>query len=284
MLTSGEGAVKGRAMADVWSRVAELDEATQQALASVLETRGADPQQRSMRAAFLREVPFARHAEVLEIGCGTGVLTRVLGQREDLASVTGTDLAPSLVAQAEVEAAAVGLSKVSFQVADARELPFPDAAFDAVVMDSVLVHVPGPERALAETRRVLRPGGVLAAFEGDYATSTVALDDHDPLHPCVEVMMASSVTDRWLVRQLPSMLRGHGFEVESFHSHGFVDTAGDGYMATVVDRGVALMLAAGVIGQDLATALREEVRRRAQAGSFFGHIAYASVVARKPLG
>jgi len=53
-------------------------------------------------------------------------------------------------------------------------------------------------------------------------------------------------------------------------------------MTTVIDRGVALMLAADEIGEALATALRGEARRRAAAGSFFGHIAYASLIARKP--
>lgn len=120
-------------MPDVWARVAELDEATQQGLAEVLETRGADAQQRSMRAGFMREIPFPPEAHILEVGCGTGVLTRVLAQREGVASVTGTDLAPSLVARATD--AASGLENVSFQVADARDLPFEDESFDVVVMD-----------------------------------------------------------------------------------------------------------------------------------------------------
>ncbi|GAB3245690.1 methyltransferase domain-containing protein [Nocardioides dilutus] len=267
-------------MADVWARVAELDEATQGSLAEVLETRGADEQQRSMRAEFLADIPFPPDARVLEVGCGTGVLTRVLARREGVASVIGTDLAPSLVARASD--AAGDLEHLSFRVADARDLPFEDQSFDVVVMDSVLVHVPGPERAVAEVSRVLRPTGVCAAFEGDYATTTVALSDDDPLQRCADAMMASSVTDRWLVRRLPAMLSDHGFEIESFRSHGFVDIAGDGYMTSVIDRGVALMLAAEDIGEELGAALRAEARRRAAAGSFFGHIAYASVVARKP--
>jgi hypothetical protein len=105
--------------------------------------------------------------------------------------------------------------------------------------------------------------------------------DYDPLQRCADAMMAPSVTDRWLVRRLPAMLRAHGFGIESFRSHGFVDIAGDGYMSSVIDRGVALLLAVGDIGEELGAALRAEARRRAAAGSFFRHIAYASLVARK---
>ena len=54
-------------MADVWARVADLDEETQQSLAQVLETRGADAQQRSMRAVFLGDIPFPSDARVLEL-------------------------------------------------------------------------------------------------------------------------------------------------------------------------------------------------------------------------
>jgi SAM-dependent methyltransferase len=77
-----------------------------------------------------------------------------------------------------------------------RSLPFADETFDVAVFDSTLSHVSEPDRALAEVFRVLRPDGWLAAFDGDYATTTVALGDHDPLQVCVDAMMASSVNDR----------------------------------------------------------------------------------------
>lgn len=176
---------------------------------------------------------------------------------------------------------AVGLTNVAFQEADARSLPFEREAFDVVVFDSTLSHVPHPERAIAEAFRVLRPSGWLAPVDGDYATATVALDDHDPVQACVEAMMASSVTDRWLVRRLPALAHEHGFTVSSFRSHGYVETAGGEYMLSVIDRGADLLCSRGQIDADTATALKREARRRVEAGTFFGHIAYASVVARK---
>ena len=168
-------------MADVWAGVAGPDAATQDRLAEVLETRGAEPRQREMRRAFLSEIGFPAGAAVLDVGCGTGVLTRALAGLPDVGAVVGVDLAPSLLARAREMAA--GLADVRFEEADARALPFPEGAFDVVVFDSTLSHVPEPERALAEAFRVLRPGGRLAAFDGDYATTTVALSEHEPLRP-----------------------------------------------------------------------------------------------------
>jgi hypothetical protein len=53
-------------------------------------------------------------------------------------------------------------------------------------------------------------------------------------------------------------------------------------MLTVIDRGADMLRAAGKIGDELAEALKAEARRRVAAGGFFGHIAYSSVLARRP--
>lgn len=265
-------------MPDVWTTVADLDATTQDRLADVLETRGADPQQQTMRRAFLADVAFPAQARVLEVGCGTGVLTRLLARWPSVAAVTAVDPAPSLLIRARDLAR--DLANVEFLEADGRSLPFADETFDVVVFDSTLSHVPGPEAALAEARRVVRSAGWLAVFDGDYATTTVALGDHDPLQTAVAAMMASSVNDRWLVRRLPTLVRRAGFDPVTFRNHGFVETTG-GYMLTVVDRGADLLRTSGQIGNDAADALKAEARRRVAAGSFFGHVAYGSLTARK---
>ena len=267
-------------MPDVYAAVTELDTAMQERLANVLETRGADPQQQAMRRAFLADVPFPEHARVLEVGCGTGVLTRVLARWPGVGTVVGIDPAPSFLDKARV--LAIDLLNATFQEADGRRLPFDDASFDIAVFDSTLSHVPGPGDALAEAARVLRSTGHLAVFDGDYATTTVALGDNDPLQVCADATMASSVTDRWLMRRLPTLVRGAGFEVVGSRSHGFVETTEGGYMLTVVERGADILRSLGQIGDEMAAALKAEARRRVDAGSFFGHIAYTSLIARKP--
>jgi ubiquinone/menaquinone biosynthesis C-methylase UbiE len=269
-------------MSDVWAAVANLDAAMQERLADVLETRGADPQQRSMRRAFLSDIEFPAHARVLEVGCGTGVLTRAIACLPGIATVIGVDPAATLLDTAR--SLSNGQPSITYQEADGRALPFGDASFDVVVFDSTLCHIPGPEAALREAFRVLRPGGCLAAFDGDYATTTVALGDYDPLQSCVDAMMASSVNDRRLVRKLPRLVREAGFEVLGTRSHGFVETTEGGYMLTVVDRGIDILHGGGLIGEDTAAALKAEARSRVEAGTFFGHIAYGSIIARKPEG
>ena len=266
-------------MSDVWASVSDLDAATQERLADVLETRGADPQQQDMRRVFLGDIDFPPPANVLDVGCGTGVLTRRLARHDDVGYVVGVDPALSLITRARE--LAQGLEGVAFEEADARALPFDDSTFDVVVFDSTLSHVPEPERATDEAFRVLRPTGHLAVFDGDYATVTVALDENDPVQACVNAMVDSSVTDRWLVRRLPTIVRNSGFEVSATRSYGFAETGDGEYMLSIVDRGADLLVARGKIGEATATALKAEARHRVQTGTFFGHIAYGSLIARR---
>ena len=125
----------------------------------------------------------------------------------------------------------------------------------------------------------MRPGGSLAVFDGDYATTTVAIGDDDPLQTCVEAMVAHSVTDRWLARRLPALVRACTTSTcRAFAATGSWRRTD----ATIVDRGVDVLRSSGRIGDDAAAALRHEARRRVERGRFFGHIAYVSLVASRP--
>jgi SAM-dependent methyltransferase len=267
-------------MPDVYAAIAEVDVATQERLAAILELRAADPQQRAILDAYLAEVEFPPAARVLEVGCGTGAVTRLLAGRPGVAEAVGVDPSPVFVAKAGELAAGVG--NVAFEEGDGRALRFGDGDFDVVVCHTVLCHVPEPERVLAEVFRVLRPGGTLAVCDGDYATITVALGDADPLQDCIEAVKAEFINDPWLVRRLPALLRSAGFQLSGARSHGYLQTDQPAYMLTVVDRGADTLAARGRIGPELCAALKAEARRRAEAHAFYGFIGFATFLARKP--
>jgi SAM-dependent methyltransferase len=92
---------------------------------------------------------------VLDVATGPGWVAAQAAERG--ASVVGIDVAEAMIARAH--SAYPGLE---FRRADAHELPFADAAFDAVVGNLAIMHLSRPERAMAEFVRVLRPGGWLA--------------------------------------------------------------------------------------------------------------------------
>jgi SAM-dependent methyltransferase len=165
-------------------------------------------------------------------------------------------------------------------VGDGRALPFEDGSFDAVVCHTSLCHIRGPERVLAEAARVATDGGWLALFDGDYATTTVATSATDPLQACADATIEALVHDRFLVRRLPTLVSEAGWELVRVRSHGYVETDEPSYMLTIVARGADTLVSQGRLGGQAAEALKDEARRRVTDGAFFGHIAYASVIAR----
>lgn len=94
---------------------------------------------------------------VLEVAAGTGVVTRQLAKRlPGDTTIVATDLNAAMLEQA----ARMGTSRpVEWQPADAQQLPFADASFDAVVCQFGAMFFPDKPKAFAEVRRVLRPGG-----------------------------------------------------------------------------------------------------------------------------
>jgi ubiquinone/menaquinone biosynthesis C-methylase UbiE len=268
-------------MPDPYAQIATADPAIVDALVKVLELRAADARQKAMRDAYLSWLDLPQAAQVLEAGCGTGAVCRELALWPKVGSVVGLDPSPVFLAKARELAA--GMPNLRFEEGDARVLPYESRAFDAVIFHTCLCHVPGPEKALEEAFRVLRPGGQLAVFDGDYATTTVAIGDHDPLQNCVDAAVAALVHDRWFVRRLPGLAKSAGFRIERFDSHGYVQTAAPDYMLTLVNRGADVLAKSWRIEPALADALKAEGRRRAETGAFFGFIAFASLIARKPI-
>jgi ubiquinone/menaquinone biosynthesis C-methylase UbiE len=177
-------------MPDVYATIAQVDVGTQERLADILELRAADEQQRAMLDSYLSAVEFPPNARVLEIGCGTGAVTRVLARQPGVVEALGVDPSPVFIAMARQLAAES--VEVSFEEGDGRALRFADDEFDAIVIHTVLCHVPEPQDVLVEAFRALRPGGTLAVFDGDYATITVALREPDPLQGCIEAVTAPS--------------------------------------------------------------------------------------------
>jgi ubiquinone/menaquinone biosynthesis C-methylase UbiE len=98
---------------------------------------------------------------VLIVGAGTGLDLDFLPASVD---VTAIDVTPAMLNQLERRAASAGRA-VTTHIMDARQLAFPDASFDAVVMHLIVAVMPQPERGLSEATRVLKPGGRIAIFD-----------------------------------------------------------------------------------------------------------------------
>jgi SAM-dependent methyltransferase len=107
-------------------------------------------------AELARRVP-ADARRVLEIACGTGIVTRRLREALPDAEIVATDLNEAMTSYARDAVP----GNITWQVADAQELPFEDGSFDVAVCAFGFMFLPDRVKGFAETRRVLEPGGVL---------------------------------------------------------------------------------------------------------------------------
>jgi ubiquinone/menaquinone biosynthesis C-methylase UbiE len=100
---------------------------------------------------------------VLDVACGTGLIARLAAERVGRdGSVTGIDITPDMIDVAKTMADPDG-APIEWHVGDATSLPFPDGSYDVVLCQMGLMFMPDRPGAVAEMRRVLAPGGRLAA-------------------------------------------------------------------------------------------------------------------------
>ena len=106
---------------------------------------------------------------VLDVGCGPGSITLDLARLVSPGRVVGLEAAEAPLVAARALAAERAETTTEFILGDVYDLPYPDGFFDVVHAHQVLQHLTDPVAALREMARVTRPGGLLAARDGDYA-------------------------------------------------------------------------------------------------------------------
>ncbi len=107
---------------------------------------------------------------LLDVGCGPGTITTGLARAVAPAEVIGLDAAPEVLDHARVHTSEEQVDNAEFVSGDVYSLYFAEAEFDVVYANQLLQHLADPIRAIGEMRRVLKPGGLLAVRDADYAT------------------------------------------------------------------------------------------------------------------
>src|SRR5215475_4149359 len=102
---------------------------------------------------------------ILDVGCGTGSLALALATRAEPAAITGIDIAPPYIAYARARCSD---QRLAFLVGDAVTMDLPNGGFDRAYSLLALNFMSDPGRALAQMRRVVRPGGTVAAAVWDF--------------------------------------------------------------------------------------------------------------------
>ena len=144
------------------------------------------------------------HLTLLDVGAGSGSISATLAKAIPEGKVTAIDLKEDILLRARTVAELAGVKNIEFQQADVYKLPFADETFDVTHCHQVLCHLKHPSDALRDMLRVTKPGGVVAAREGDYETDCVwpQLPGLDKFHKCVAGLMTrggSAIAGRQLL-------------------------------------------------------------------------------------
>lgn len=267
------------AMVDLYLKIADQPDQILDAIASSMNTRAAEPAMQKICSGYM--TPLSKHAgKVLEIGCGNGASTRLLMNNLKPDQLVGIDPSSGLVERARDAFKDDG--DVTFALGDAIDTGQPDNSFDVVVAHTVFSHLPDPVSALSEVYRVLKPGGIIAVFDGDYATNTVALFDGDPLQAAMQATQRNLIHDPYIMRSLPQLAKDTGFIDGDTEAYGYIQTRKPDYLLSLLSRGVDAANSAGEIGGSLTAGFKSEAARRVEKNCFYGAILFVCFKAAKP--
>ena len=271
---------------DVYGRTHQLDHATVEAIATRLEARRGSERYMAMLHGYLDDLDLTAAGEVLALACGTGVEVRALVGRPGFGGrVTALDISPDLVAKGRALAADEGWAeRVSWQVGDAQALDFPDRTFDLVLAHTLVSHVPRPDRVVAEAARVVRPGGRVAVFDGDYATLTFGTDDPEVGRRMDERIIAGVIANPRVMRGMPRLLRRVGLELTSSRSWVLTEIGRADFFLGSLQSFSVLLAKAGVATAAEVEAFVADQTKASEDGVFFGGANYYAMVARRVAG
>jgi ubiquinone/menaquinone biosynthesis C-methylase UbiE len=267
---------------DAMTYINDMDDKVVQMFIDRLEFRGKDPTFVGYRDAYVAKMGLSPTADVLEIGCGTGVVARAIAARPGFAGhVTGIDQSPAFIAAAERLAAEAGVeSRTTFQVGDVHAMDFPDARFDAVVAHTVISHVLDPLAMLKDAARVIRPGGAIAIFDGDYASWTFASPDHALAKAMEEGIIAAVVNQPRVMRDMPRLLRQARLERVATLAYVYADIGKGTFFSGAMEGYAPLVAREGLVSGEQVDAWLTQQRRAMEEGVFFAACNYYAYIAR----
>jgi ubiquinone/menaquinone biosynthesis C-methylase UbiE len=151
--------------------------------------------------------------EVLECGCGPGIITFEIAKKVASGSVIGIDIDKGLIDSNNKRVNEANVKNLKFEVADVHELPYEDNSFDVVYMQALFVHIRNPIGAIGEAHRVLRDNGLILLKEP--VMDRIIISPEDPLlqeaNELIQRAIISYGGDPSIGRKLWPLLSGAGF-------------------------------------------------------------------------
>lgn len=270
-MTSSQHASNSEAVADLYDTFSEFHARICDSNLHVGYWTGADDASsfqeatEHLTALMVQRLAPSDGQRVLDIGCGIGKPALRLAGAHPV-EVVGVSVSPRQIELANARAVEASVAdRVRFELADAQQLPYPDASFDAGWFLESLIHMPDKPQAVAEAARVLRPGATLVVADMFHEPGTdwseihplvtaVTLDTYEPLltEAGFDVLEVTDVTPHIRV---PEPVRGGLRTMMLEHRAEWVDIAGEDVVRAMLDPEVDTFYTPG-LGYVLLTARR----------------------------
>ena len=264
----------------LWARVDTGTDAAGLAdyLARVTAVEGVQAYKRHAYAALR----VGEGARVLDVGCGIGGDVRGIAQLVGRTGrVVGLDFTEAFVAEARQQSA--DHPTIEYRQGDAHALPFPDASFDAARSERVFQHLADPRTALAEMRRVTRPGGRVVVTEPDWDTLVLDLPDHVTLARKIRSFWTDSAARHGRMgRELPRLFREGGFQqIDVVPAAVYLSDYRVANEGCSLEHAAELARGAGVVTDSEAGTWIAALRAQAAAGHFWCAVMAFTVAGRR---
>ena len=269
---------------DIFRLAPSMDATVLETIAARLEFRGTDEGYARRSQAYLRRLPLAQARRILALGCGTGIEVRALRRlTRPATAIIGVDHSPALIDTARRLTAEEGLSdNVTYQVGDAHHTPYDDDEFDIVTLHTLISHVDDPPQVLGEARRLVRPGGTVAVFDGDYASLTFAYPDHAQARAIEDKLIELIVANPRIMRDLPRLLHESGLELVEADGTLYANIGSSRFWAGAAESYGVLLARSGLLPPALVDDWRAFQARSVTDNTFFGASCYYTYLTRRP--
>jgi ubiquinone/menaquinone biosynthesis C-methylase UbiE len=270
---------------DPYRFVNELEDATVENLIYRLESRAKDRVFTRLFDKYAARLNLPHASQILVVGCGTGVIVRLLVRRSDFSGIVlGVDQSPVFIKAARRFAHEEGIGdRVEFRIGDAHGLDFTESTFDVAIAHTVISHVTEPATILREMARVIRPGGTVAVFDGDYASLTFAYPDPTFGRQMDAALAAATFNNPLIMRDMPRLLAEVGLEGIATMSDVVAEIGKWSYFKSFAETNAPLVAVGGLLSVEAVADWLTAQRQSVDHGTFFASCNYYTYLARRPV-
>ncbi|WP_144510133.1 trans-aconitate 2-methyltransferase [Bacillus sp. FJAT-22090] len=242
-------------MNDPYSNILETSLDTQLALANSLSKRSNDEEYLTLYTQALNFLNLDKKLVILDVGCGTGELSRIIFQTLNPEYMLAIDPCETFIKLAKNLSSTVEFSTATLEDIGSSK------KFDIVFFNTVLSHVPEYKELIMQASSKLNKNGSIIVFEGDYEKRSIANHLYDPLQQFIKAMIANNSSNAAEVSRFPNVFKELGFSLlnrTEIEYRGFEPT----YISNYLYRGIDSLVTAHAISSCFASCCKSEWERR----------------------